>query len=78
MYAASAITGVADLAEPGTCRHGARTPLTLQYWDGAEWGKDSLCGQQFSAVQLSLSAMGGGPRPSSVHDKRQVCTESFE
>ena len=54
------------------CRHGARSPLTLKYWDGAQWDKDTLCGQQFSAVQLSLTAMGGGPRPDSVHDKRQV------
>ena len=53
-------------------RHGARTPLTAKYWEGASWAKGRDCGQVFEAVKLDLRATDGGPAPSSKANQRQV------
>ncbi|KAK9829707.1 hypothetical protein WJX72_007452 [[Myrmecia] bisecta] len=54
-------------------RHGARTPLTKNYWEGNQWESGSICGELPGALQLHLfNADGGGPRPDSKHDREQA------
>ncbi|KAK9804090.1 hypothetical protein WJX73_005951 [Symbiochloris irregularis] len=55
-------------------RHGARTPLTPKYWDGASWFPGKDCGQLYQAVRLDLSSADGGPVSPSTHNQRQIDT----
>ncbi|KAK9824986.1 hypothetical protein WJX81_003696 [Elliptochloris bilobata] len=58
-------------------RHGARTPLTAQYWGSAHWkaeGADALCGTLPGTVQLSITEKSGGPRPECEGDTTQANT----
>ena len=53
-------------------RHGARTPLTDAYWEGATWDKGTDCGEAFEALKISVRDLDGGPRPPATHDAAQV------
>lgn len=53
-------------------RHGARTPLTDAYWEGATWDKGTDCGEAFEALKISVKDLNGGPRPPATHDAAQV------
>lgn len=53
-------------------RHGARTPLTDRYWDGATWQTGPDCGQQYEAVRVAVRDIRGGLQPASPHDASQV------
>lgn len=52
------------------CRHGARTPLTDRYWEGATWQAGPDCGQQYEAVRIAISDLRGGPQPPASHDAK--------
>ena len=60
----------------GICaRHGARTPLTAQYWGPAQWdahGANALCGTLPGTVHLSITDVSGGPRPECEGDITQA------
>ena len=53
-------------------RHGARTPLTDNYWAGATWDTGTDCGQQFEAVRIAVRDLAGEPQPPASHDASQV------
>lgn len=59
----------------GVVRHGARTPLTAQYWKPARWeadGSHAVCGKLPGTVQLRVTDVSGGPRPECEGDTAQV------
>ena len=69
-YASDGLTEVFSC----TCmrRHGARTPLTDRYWEGATWQTGPDCGQQYEAVRIAVRDLRGGMQPASAHDASQV------
>ena len=53
-------------------RHGARTPLTDRYWEGATWDTGPDCGRQYEAVRIAVRGLRGEPRPLQASDAKQV------
>lgn len=52
-------------------RHGARTPLTPNFWQGVEW---DCCGNPFKPAPVEIKHRSGGERPHSASDARQMGT----
>jgi hypothetical protein len=55
-------------------RHGARTPLSKNYWPELvdQW---DVCGQLFDPVAIDVIEESGGARPVNSHDAQQVATK---
>jgi lysophosphatidic acid phosphatase type 6 len=54
-------------------RHGARTPLSKNYWPELV-DKWDVCGQLFDPVPVDVIDESGAPRPENSHDKQQRAT----
>ena len=54
-------------------RHGARTPLSSNYWPALvkEW---DVCGKLYDAHPITVMEENGQPRPVNEHDAKQVAT----
>ena len=63
---------------PVGCRHGARTPLSELYWDGAKFETGRDCGQLPQQARIALHDAKGGLAAPSKHNQQQVVPCFFE
>ena len=59
-------------ADQSLCRHGARTPLSDLYWDGARFETGRDCGQLAQQAHIALHDASGGLAAPSKHNQQQV------